>query len=179
MKEIYNFFIRDIYLSWSAIINKSFYSSEIFLFIIVCGLISITCFFFRKRVKEIKLIMIMLSLIFIIYLLLILPFYRGEIINGYFKNGLTLIEKIEEYKKNNGTYPLELNSIISKNSDDERYIKLNKNYFYKYFDKDEMNAKFKTDYYKENYFELKIRILEFQSPIYRYDKERNKFIIDD
>ena len=76
---------RDVYFDWSAFVNKLFYSSTIIFSVVVIILLLLIFLIIRR--KEFKIVykiilgtILLLNLIFLI----IIPFFKGSIINSYF-----------------------------------------------------------------------------------------------
>ncbi len=178
MQNLYDFLIRDLYLSYSYYLFKLFLSSDI----ILLTFISVTLFFsFRYFYKQGFSILYFIKLIFIIIFILIfllIPFYKGKIMNYYFTNGYFFINLINDYKIMNGSFPNNLNELIPDSMEKSEFDYKKDGLQYEFYGKDELNHRFKTDYYQNDYFNLKLKIPNFNSPVYRYNEQKKRFLSD-
>ena len=98
--------------------------------------------------------------------------------NNYFTNGYFFIELINEYKIKNGTFPNNLIELVPNFIEKGEFDFREDGLHYEFFDKDKMNHKYNTDYYHFDYFNLKLKIPNFNSPLYRYNEQKKRFISD-
>jgi len=178
MKIIYDYLIRDLYLSMGIFINSLFLDSQIALFIF---LIVVLCFLAYKLLnnsfKYILFFMIASGILF--YILLIIPFYKGRIINQYFEYGEKIIISIEEYRNLNSFYPESISSLTIQNLDIKNFKNLENGFkyitYYKKYDTE--NKPLPEIRHIENY-SLNLKIPNFNSPLYTYNKTKHSFMSD-
>lgn len=178
MKIIYDYLIRDLYLSWGIFINSLFLDSQIalfiFLFVVLCFL---SYMLLNNSFKYILFFMIASGILF--YLILIIPFYKGRIINQYFEYGEKIIISIEEYRNLNSYYPESLSSLTIQNLDNKNFKNLENGFKYiPYYKKyDTQNKPLPEIRFIENY-SLNLKIPNFNSPLYTYNKTKHSFMSD-
>lgn len=178
MQTIYNYLIRDLYFSWGGFINSLFLDSQIvlyfFLFVIFCFLV------YKLQNNNLKKLFVILILAGIgLYVTLIIPFYKGRLINLNFGYGKKLISSIEEYKKVNNFYPDSLGFLTIKNLESNTSTNLDKGFSYiPYYTKyGTVNKPLPETRYIHNY-SLNLKIPHINSPLYTYDKVRHSFTSD-
>ncbi len=178
MQTIYNYLIRDLYLSWGGFINSLYLDSQIVLYFFI---IVIFCFLIYKlRNNNMKKLFVMLILAGIgLYLILIIPFYKGRLINLNFVYGKKLITSIEEYKKVNRFYPDSLGFLTIINLENKTSINIEKGFSYRpYYTKYDTGDKPLPEIrYIENY-SLSLKIPNLNSPLYIYNKTKHFFMSD-
>lgn len=178
MQDVYNYIIRDFYLSWSIRINKLFFNSEIVLYLAI-GFIILILFFLLKK-KRTKEIILYVSLVLIITLFIIyIPYHKGKVINEYFNNGYQTISLIEAYKRSNGNYPKQLDDLSDLLIDKDKFAHIKVGLFYKFQQNDTLNVNMNTGIHNEDYYELKLKVPNTNSPLYRFDQYQKRFLIND
>lgn len=176
LKNILEFIFGNVYYSWSIFINGILLSSYSLLYIFTI-ILNIIVFFVLRTIKR-KNIHIFLSLFFLFfsYFIFIQPFILGDSINRYLDKGLVVVEILEKYNLDNGTYPKEIGIVYSMNFADSAFIK--KNCKYTFVDIEDLNKKNNVNYYKEDFYNLEIFVYEIDKK-FIYNRQRKKFIMQD
>lgn len=174
---IYNYLIRDLYLSYSRFINAIFIDIELIAYIFSTSVIIILFIKLKKNIYKKTIYILTLSIIF--YYLIILPFHYGRIINKYLQNGYELVSYIENFNEKYNQYPYCLDSLTGKFIEKENLTEISTGFRYKPY----ITAKVKNDNNSkdsviENY-SLSLKIPNFNSPRYLYLKHKRKFYYDD
>lgn len=178
MQDIYNYVVRDLYLSWSIRINNLFSNSEFVLYLLIGIVLLIVLVLLRKR--RMRIILSITSFVIILNIFFIyIPYYKGRVINGYFNNGYQIVSLIESYKVLNGDFPKHLDELSSSLIEKEKLEEMRVGLIYKFYQKDTLRSKKNTELFFEEYYELKLKIPNLNSPLYRFDQHKKKFIIND
>ena len=164
---------RDAYFDWSAFVNKLFYSSTIIFSVVVIILLLLIFLIIRR--KEFKIVykiilgtILLLNLIFLI----IIPFFKGSIINSYFEKGMIIVNNIEKYKIEKGNIPKSIYELSPYYENKEEFEKIKLSFKYYYFDHNELNRKYGYNRTEDQY-DLFMKIHDISGPLYKYN-ERNK-----